>query len=170
MTEPDAVFLNYQLPDPASMIKTSAADKVGIAHGIHAALEPGHGKIQIDTRDHLLIKFTVSDPPSAWMELAIHLDGKQWTKCHRISLKYSAACPDGTAEIRPAMRMLYAEGFHDQFAESHDICTEDPTDFATDFLLSPRFMADAVGLALHLFFDPQDTRFQLFNLSMTGIK
>lgn len=139
-----------------------------LGSGLHIAIDPDKGTIA--TVEHDTARLVVSDvaPDLGWAEFAIKLEQPEWRSCPRIYLQLRASA-ETQAHVRPALRLLREDGFHDLFAPEASRLGPEPVDIAAVYELSPKIALPATGLAVHLFLDTSDNRYDIHDLVLTGI-
>jgi hypothetical protein len=165
----DASFTNYSLPQAKDFQSTQTNKMAFIGPNIRVAIGPDRGTIK--AKPNNILSLQISDLAEGagtdWIELAIELQDTAWLSCSQIHLRYCASAKAMT-NIRPAIRILYKEGFHDRFAGNGNVIVPTPQSHSAVFDLPPNLMTDAVRVDLHLFFGMVETTLDLHDLGLTG--
>ena len=162
------MFLNYSMPKPARFRATSSRDKVNVAPGIRAAIDPGTGTIALAASNRVDLTFAGFKGVPQWIELAIALSDSEWRSCRSIFMKFQASATQIT--VHPALRLGRGSGYHDFFSDEKQLVVEELSDYGNHFHLPPRWTEGSDWMDLHLFFTPREGHFTLHDLSLTGVR
>ncbi len=161
------MFVSYQLPqDDFTAVTTDT--NAEIAPGVRVAIDPDNGRIDAQPEGTGIgLTFSRVSPYAEWMELAMRLPHPEWQGCGRVWLRFSGQA-DTEMAVRPALRLIGADGFRDHFAPSPAQLGPDRQVFGSEFTLAPSLMAEVERVDLHLFFTPGNNRVWIGDIGLTG--
>ncbi|GAA6202876.1 hypothetical protein [Aquicoccus sp. SU-CL01552] len=167
------MFLNYHFSDHAYdsdiiFKEVSTDENAVVADGVHIAVDPKKGCLSTERAKTGRLRATEIALDARWLEVAIFMDQKEWLECRCVHVKFRASAKAATT-INPAIRLLFDDGFHDLFLPEKCWIGTTPTDAAATYHIPPNLTNDAQRLELHLFLEPEDNCYELYDLVMTGV-
>jgi hypothetical protein len=160
-------FCNYSLPPLPGTRPLVPGERLEPAPGIKVAIEPDMGFVDAYLHEGYSFAFRDVSKQAGWMEMGLAIGGAPWVECSALYLQFTINASVKT-QVRPTLRYLQSDGFHDQFAKDWLTIGPEESGHTCHFSLCPAEAAQARSLDLHLFFAPGELKFTLSELVITG--
>ncbi|NVK13350.1 MAG: hypothetical protein HWE35_04150 [Rhodobacteraceae bacterium] len=162
------MLISYELSKGGVVPPISRSpDRVGLIQGVHAAVDPGRGRVTARKGGVIGLQFSGISAEAEWMEIGIQLGSKRWLGSTRIFVQMRVT---GTPETsaRVALRVQMRDGFQDFFAAEPVQLSAAPA-WAGAELFPPAWAAQAgTRLDVHLFLPPRDTEVEIHDFAATA--